>query len=335
MAKEKVSKEDAEEFTSGLGQIVGGSWKIILQAHKLGVPAALGYDSTKMWVQERLGGYARLSMEDSREAARQLITDGLSLRQAGDVLGVSYQTVKNLTDEPKNANENNDDDDGPVKNLTTTQKRSRSRQDLHAEDHERVKSLAPIKGKFHTLVIDPPWDYEWLSIAGRAAPGYATMTEEELQKLDVRAWADERFCHLYLWTTNNFMSMAVDLMRLWGFQHRTVLTWRKMTASKSPKPFFGLGSYFRNSTEHVLFGTSGRDDLCRTRVDNIPTEFEASVGEHSEKPEKFYDIVRRASHPTQDGVYGEAFQRKERHDFKNLYGEKVMLEPDAADEAAE
>lgn len=170
-------------------------------------------------------------------------------------------------------------------------------------DEARILALAPIKGTYRTLIIDPPWDYEWLSLAGRAAPGYATMTHDELKALDVAAWADEN-CHLYLWTTNNFMTRAVDLMSHWGFQHKTVLTW--------VKPRWGLGSYFRNSTEHVLFGLRGE---LRTRADNIATHFEAPVAGHSEKPDIFYDLVRRASYPP----YGEVFQRDPRTDFINLF----------------
>ena len=175
------------------------------------------------------------------------------------------------------------------------------------EDERRIMSISPVEGKFKTLVMDPPWDYEWLSLAGRAAPGYATMTHDELLALDVPAWADDD-CHLYLWTTNNFMTRAVDLMAHWGFRHKTVLTW--------VKPRIGLGSYFRNSTEHVLFGVRG--DLG-TRADDIATHFEAPLGEHSEKPDIFYDIVERASYPP----YGEAFQRQDREAFTSLFEERV------------
>ena len=174
------------------------------------------------------------------------------------------------------------------------------------EDEERVLSLVPAEGKHRALVIDPPWDYEWLSLAGRAAPGYKVMTHEELLALDVAQWAEDN-CHLYLWTTNNFMTRAVELMAHWGFQHKTVLTW--------VKPRWGLGSYFRNNTEHILFGVRGE---LRTRVDDIATTFEAPLGEHSEKPNIFYDIVRRASYPP----YGEVFQRTARPDFSNLFVEK-------------
>jgi N6-adenosine-specific RNA methylase IME4 len=132
-------------------------------------------------------------------------------------------------------------------------------------------------------------------------------SHEQLLALDLKQWAEETGCHLYLWTTNNFMTRAGELVAHWGFQHRVVLTWIK------PAPF-GLGSYFRNSTEHVLFATLG-DTTTRPTAARIATHFEAPRGEHSEKPEIFYDIVRAASYPP----YGEGNQRRPRPDFANLF----------------
>jgi hypothetical protein len=60
---------------------------------------------------------------------------------------------------------------------------------MRAADEARINALRPIDGKFKALVIDPLWDYEWLSIAGRASPGYATMTYDELRSFDVARWA--------------------------------------------------------------------------------------------------------------------------------------------------
>jgi N6-adenosine-specific RNA methylase IME4 len=192
----------------------------------------------------------------------------------------------------------------------------RTRVELRAADEKRVMALHPVKGKFKTLIIDPPWDYEWLSLAGRASPGYATMTHEQLLALRVQQWAEDN-CHMYLWVTNNFMTRGVDLMKKWGFEHKTVLTWVKL--SKNGKPWFGLGSYFRNSTEHVLFGVRG---TLRTRVGNIPTHFTAPIGDHSEKPQIFYDIVSKASYLPA----GEAFQREPRDKFVNVFGAAPMQE---------
>jgi N6-adenosine-specific RNA methylase IME4 len=178
-------------------------------------------------------------------------------------------------------------------------------------DEARVRALEPIEGKFRTLLIDPAWDYD-LSLLGRAKPSYACMTLEEMRALDVKGWADESAgCHLYLCVTNNFMPHGCELMKHWGFQHRAKITWIK------PPPF-GLGSYFRNSTEDILFGTLG-DTTTRPAAASIATHFEAPRGEmHSEKPERLYEIVREASYPP----YGEAFQRKARPDFVNLFRER-------------
>jgi N6-adenosine-specific RNA methylase IME4 len=179
-------------------------------------------------------------------------------------------------------------------------------------DEQRILNLAPHPGKFRTIVIDPAWEYDWLSIAGRAKPGYAMQSLDRLRDLDVAAWADDEVgCHLYCWTTNNFNCEANKLVEQWGFQHRTLITWEK------PPPF-GLGSYFRNSTEHVLFATRG-ETTTRPAAASIPTHFVAPRGEHSEKPEKFYEIVRAASYPP----YGEANQREPRPDFVNLFEERT------------
>jgi N6-adenosine-specific RNA methylase IME4 len=180
-----------------------------------------------------------------------------------------------------------------------------------AADQERVRSLVPREGKYRTLIIDPPWDYEWLSVGGASKPGYATMTYEQLRALDAGRWADDQ-CHIYLWTTNNFMLRAADLMRAWGFEpdYKTVITWIKIDRKGKAKP--GLGTYFRNTTEHVLFGSRGK---LGTRQADTPTHFSAPVGRHSEKPEAFYEIVRRQSYLPA----GEAFQRKQRDGFVNLF----------------
>ena len=171
------------------------------------------------------------------------------------------------------------------------------------EDEKRILSVSPVVGKFKTLVIDPPWDHEGFSLAGRGRPEYATMTHKELLTMDIAGWADDA-CHLYLWTTNNFILRAGALIEAWGFNYKTCLTW--------VKPRIGLGSYFRSSTEHVLFAVKGK---MSTRVANVATHFEAPTGKHSAKPGEFYDMVKRASYPP----YGEVFQRDARDEFRNLF----------------
>jgi len=85
---------DAEEYTQALGQVVAGGWRQIALGERLGVPAALGL-TTRDWVDQRLGGYVRLSIPERREAVAELVNDeGMTQRQAADVLGVDEKTVR-------------------------------------------------------------------------------------------------------------------------------------------------------------------------------------------------------------------------------------------------
>jgi N6-adenosine-specific RNA methylase IME4 len=173
---------------------------------------------------------------------------------------------------------------------------------LIRRDEGHVANLQPVAGKFPTLVIDPPWDYQqWRG--GPAGPTYVTMTHQQLLALPVSTWAASD-CHLYLWTTNAFMPQAVELVAAWGFVHKTILTW--------VKPRIGFGQYFRNQTEQALFAIKGN---LAVRCRNISTVIEAPQGKHSEKPERFYEIVRQASFPP----FSEAFRRNPRPDFVNLF----------------
>ena len=88
-----MSPEDAEEYTQALGQVVAGGWRQIALGERLGVPAALGI-STRDWVEDRLGGYIRLSIPERREAVKELTDEGMSTRGIGDVLGVGKDTVQ-------------------------------------------------------------------------------------------------------------------------------------------------------------------------------------------------------------------------------------------------
>lgn len=92
----RMSTEDAEEYTCALGQIMSGGWRQIALAQRLGVPDALGM-TTEEWVQERIGGYVRLGLDERRQAA-QALTDPegefrLTQRQAAEVLGIAQKTV--------------------------------------------------------------------------------------------------------------------------------------------------------------------------------------------------------------------------------------------------
>ena len=155
--------------------------------------------------------------------------------------------------------------------------------------------------RFATIIIDPPWDWGDegdCDQLGRARPTYGTMPLEKLLKLPVDKLADED-CHLYLWITNRSLPKGFALLDRWEFRYVTALTWCK--------PSFGMGTYFRGSTEHVLFGVRGSQPLKRK---DAGTWFSAPRGPlgHSSKPVEFYDLVESCS----PGPYLEMFARGNR-----------------------
>ena len=163
---------------------------------------------------------------------------------------------------------------------------------------------------YRTLVVDPPWSYKqrWQKKNGatgfyrmysRDARGteclYPTLTIGEIKALPVGDWA-EADAHLYLWTTNAHIEAAHSVARAWGFEPKTMLTWEKPGG-------LGMGYYFRNNTEHVLFCVRGR---LRLAVHNLPTAFHWKRGRHSEKPAGFYDMVELASPAPRLDVFARA-----------------------------
>ncbi len=162
------------------------------------------------------------------------------------------------------------------------------------QDEENTLALKPIRGRFRTLCIDPPWRYSF----DQLRPTYSTMSQKDLLALPVARWSEAN-SHLYLWSTNTGIKDALDRMQAWEFRFVTLITWVK-------SPPFGLGKYFRTSTEQVLFGIRGR---LPTRARNIGTHFTAPKTTHSTKPEEFYRIVEKASYPP----YIDIFARNKRY----------------------
>lgn len=192
--------------------------------------------------------------------------------------------------------------------------------------HEVVLPLfsggASVDGKptkrYRTLVADPPWRYtarqEDPTHQGRTQ--YPTMTQAELLCLPIGLWAEPDAAHLYLWTTNNFLVDAFQLVKAWGFEYKTMLTWIKRHAPEEedeetgePGPrddhWIGMGNYYRGVTEHVLFAIRGR---LPVREHGKPNIFYAPHRGHSEKPDAFYSLMASMS----PGPYADVFARKQR-----------------------
>jgi len=263
----KFTRKQAEEYTESLAQVGGGFWRQILWAKKVGIPDALGL-TVKEWVTDRLGGYIRISLAERQEAAKELTEgEGLSLREAGEILGESHQTVAN---------------DLTVNNLTVESESARQRTDI------TVKNLT-VEDRYDVLVIDPPWPMKKLELnvyfTHHGFP-YETMNVEDLlhwPEATQRAGDD---CHVFLWTTQRFLFDAADCLKAWGFKYVCVFIWHK------PGGFqvIGLPQY---NAEFCIYARKGAPKFTDTKA--FPTCFYASRGEHSEKPEEFYAMLRRVT----------------------------------------
>ena len=121
---------------------------------------------------------------------------------------------------------------------------------------------------------------------------YPSMTDEEIMAMPVSSIAAPD-SYLLLWTTNNHLPLAFKVMESWGFDYKAIHTWLKVTKDLS-RIRFGVGHYGRNATEHVLIGRKGKaKTFTALGLTNIPTAFQAPLGQHSQKPEEFYQMADR------------------------------------------
>ena len=157
-------------------------------------------------------------------------------------------------------------------------------------------TLPTIDNGFQTILADPPWRFA--NRTGKIAPEhrrlgrYATMTLEEIKALPVAAHAAEN-AHLYLWVPNALLPEGLAVMRAWGFRYVTNIVWAKRRKDGGPDGR-GVGFYFRNVTELLLFGVKGRLRTLaagRRQVNLI----ESRKREHSRKPDEQYRLIESCS----------------------------------------
>jgi N6-adenosine-specific RNA methylase IME4 len=176
-------------------------------------------------------------------------------------------------------------------------------------DKAVVNPLAGLSGKYGTILVDPPWRFT--NRTGKMAPEhkrlmrYETMKTSDIAALPVESFAAPQ-SHLYLWTPNALIKEAMEIMEAWGFTYKTNIIWMKVRKDGAPDGR-GVGFYFRNVTEIILFGIKGRLRTAqpgRSQVNAIVTRKQ----EHSRKPDEQYKIIEACS----PGPYLELFARGKR-----------------------
>lgn len=171
--------------------------------------------------------------------------------------------------------------------------------------------LQRIQGrKFSTILADPPWQFQ--NRTGKMAPEhkrlnrYGTMGLEEIKFLPIREISADT-AHLYLWVPNALLPEGIEVMRAWGFEYKTNLIWHKIRKDGGPDGR-GVGFYFRNVTEIILFGVRGKNARTlapgRSQVNFLATQ----KREHSRKPDELYPLIEACS----AGPFLELFARGSR-----------------------
>ncbi|MGD9866953.1 MAG: MT-A70 family methyltransferase [Hyphomicrobiales bacterium] len=161
--------------------------------------------------------------------------------------------------------------------------------------------------RFSTILADPPWQFQ--NKTGKVAPEhkrlsrYSTLTLKEIKELPVSMLATEP-SHLYLWCPNALLPEGLAVMEAWGFSYKSNLIWHKVRKDGGPDGR-GVGFYFRNVTEMILFGVRGKNARTlapgRKQVNFLATR----KREHSRKPDEQYRIIEACS----PGPYLELFAR--------------------------
>lgn len=180
--------------------------------------------------------------------------------------------------------------------------------------------LPAIDGGFPTILADPPWRFT--NRTGKVAPEhrrldrYSTMDLKAIKALPV-ASAAAKNAHLYLWVPNALLPEGMEVMKAWGFRYVSNVVWAKRRKDGGPDGR-GVGFYFRNVTELVLFGVRGSLRTlapARSQVNMIETR----KREHSRKPDEQYDLIESCS----PGPYLEMFARHGRPGW-TVWGDEAL-----------
>ncbi len=160
---------------------------------------------------------------------------------------------------------------------------------------------------FRTLLADPPWQF--VNRTGKVAPEhrrlsrYGTMSLDEIMALPVQDIVMPT-AHLYLWVPNALLPEGIQVLQAWGCTYKSNLIWHKIRKDGGSDGR-GVGFYFRNVTEVILFGTRGKNARTlapgRSQVNYLATR----KREHSRKPDEQYPIIEACS----PGPYLELFSR--------------------------
>lgn len=150
---------------------------------------------------------------------------------------------------------------------------------------------------FKTVLADPPWQFH--NRTGKMAPEhkrlsrYGTLNLEAILALPVNQLIADS-AHLYLWVPNALVPEGLRVLESWGFKYKSNLVWHKIRKDGGPDGR-GVGFYFRNTTELVLFGVKGKNARTLAPGRSQVNIIRSMKREHSRKPDELYDVIEACS----------------------------------------
>ena len=169
--------------------------------------------------------------------------------------------------------------------------------------------------RFSTILADPPWQFK--NRTGKIAPEhrrlsrYSTLSLQDICSLPVARLATET-AHLYLWVPNALLPLGLQVMMAWGFDYKSNIIWHKIRKDGGSDGR-GVGFYFRNVTEMILFGVRGQNARTLSPGRRQVNMLQSRKREHSRKPDEQYALVESCS----PGPYFELFSRGVRSSWTN------------------
>lgn len=258
--------------------------------------------SEAVGVSTRTAERAVAVMDRSKDLASAVESGVVTVRDADAVLNVDDEVLNTALENVRSS-------EGNGVNTLRREVNNVMRERRKVEIAENPPELPA--GLYSTVVIDPPWPV--VKIARDVRPNqtgfdYPTMKVEDIERLNIQERL-QNDAFVFLWTTQRFLPASIAMMQRWDLSYRFTMVWHK------PGGFQVVGGPQFNA-EFVVVGALGSPQFLDTKA--FPVAFNAPRGKHSEKPDEFYDLLKRVA----PGPRLDMFARKERNGF-DVWGEEV------------
>ena len=297
-------------------------------------------DAAKVWIltnqlgRRNLPPYVQIELREKRRAllrdeGRERMSEGGKLKGSSNVDKPSHDTQKQLAADvgvgtgtvaraqyviehaPEVIKEQARAGEFSVNQAYKETKRHEKKKEQESYFEElREKEIAPPTGEYDVIVVDPPWPIEKIERDVRPnqhGKPYRTMSIEEIRDETVIPAAKD--CHVFLWTTHRFFPDAVRMLAAWGIKYVCTFVWKKPGGFQP----IGLPQY---NCEFALYARKGAPKFVDTKA--FPVCFDSPRGAHSEKPDLFFETVRRCTAGRRISIY----ERKRRDGF-DIWGDEA------------